>query len=87
MVDVANAQEHLVLAATALRLGTCWIGGFEENKVKQLLNIPEKYRVVAMTALGYPADKEGIVGKITRSVVKSHNRKPLSEIYSMNQWE
>jgi nitroreductase len=87
LVDVAIALEHLILAATAFGLGTCWIGGFEENKVKQLLNIPENYRVVAMTALGYPADKEGIVAKITRSVVKSHNRKPLSEIYSMNQWE
>jgi len=87
LVDVAIAMEHLILAAAALGLGTCWIGGFEEEQVKQVLQIPEKFRVVAMTALGYPADKEGIIGKITKSVVKSHNRKPLSEIYSMNQWE
>ncbi len=87
LVDVAIAMEHLILAATALGLGTCWIGGFDEEKVKSLLNIPENYRVVAMTALGYPAQKEGIVGRITKSVVKSYNRKPLSEVYSMNQWE
>jgi nitroreductase len=87
LVDVAIAMEHLILAATAFGLGTCWIGGFEEQKVKSLLNIPENYRVVAMAALGYPAQKEGIVGKITKSVVRSYNRKPLSEVYSMNQWE
>jgi len=87
LVDVTIALEHLVLAATALELGTCWIGGFEESKIKQLLNIPENYRIVTLMALGYPANKEGIVGKITKSVVGSYNRKPLSEIYSMNQWE
>ena len=87
MVDVAIALEHLILAATALGLGTCWIGGFEENKVKELLQIPESYRVVAMTPIGYPAESEGIVGKITKSVVGSHSRRSLTEIYSMNQWE
>jgi nitroreductase len=87
MVDVAIALEHLILAATAIGLGTCWIGGFEENKVKELLHIPENYRVVAMTPLGYPAESEGIAGKITKSVIGSYNRRPLSEIYSMNQWE
>lgn len=87
LVDVAIAMEHLILAATALGLGTCWIGGFEEDKIKKLFHIPENYRVVAMTTLGYPAERDGIVGKITRSIVKSANRKPLSESYSMNQWE
>lgn len=86
MVDVAIAMEHLVLAATDLGLGTCWIGGFEESKVKELLHIPDEYRVVAMTPLGYPAESEGIVGKITKSLIGSYNRKPLSAIYSMNQW-
>lgn len=87
MVDVAIALEHLVLAATDLGLGTCWIGGFDEDEVKELLHIPGQYRVVAMTPLGYPAATEGIVSKITKTVVGSYNRKPLSEIYSMNQWE
>jgi len=87
LVDVAIAMEHMILAATALELGTCWIGGFEEHKVKTLLEIPDNFCVVALTALGYPAGKEGIVGKITKSIVKSYDRKPLSEVYSMNRWE
>ncbi len=87
MVDVAIAMEHLILTATDLGLGTCWIGGFDEVKVKELLHIPEIFRVVAMTPLGYPAESEGFVSKITKSVIGSYNRKPLTAIYSMKQWE
>jgi nitroreductase len=55
-IDVAIALEHIALAAVELGLGTCWIGDFDENKVKQLLGIPEKIRVVELMSLGYPAD-------------------------------
>lgn len=87
LVDVAIALEHLILAATDMGLGTCWIGGFDESKIRNVVEIPGTYRVVALVALGYPAEKEGIVGKITKTVVKSYNRKPLSEVYVMNNWE
>lgn len=87
LVDVAIALEHIILAATSLGLGTCWIGAFDEGKIKRLLEIPENYRIVALTPLGYPADEEGFVGKVTQHIVKSRRRKPLSEIYSIDQWE
>ena len=87
LVDVAIAMQNLVLAATALGLGTCWIGAFDENKLRLLLHIPENYRIVAITPLGYPAKKEGFVGQITRQIVRSKNRKPLSDVFSMNNWE
>jgi len=54
MLDVGIAFEHLILAATAEGLGTCWIGYFDEDGVKKALNIPKKFRVVAITPLGYP---------------------------------
>ena len=53
--DSAIATEHIVLAATALGLGTCWIGMLENDKVHQLLNLPEEIRVVKLLVLGYPA--------------------------------
>ncbi|MFH1327333.1 MAG: nitroreductase family protein, partial [Candidatus Bathyarchaeota archaeon] len=52
LVDVAISMEHLVLAATNLGLGTCWIGFFDEAKVKQVLGVPENIKVVALTPLG-----------------------------------
>lgn len=54
MVDAAIGMEHLVLAATDEGLGTCWIGWFDEEAVKALLEVPEKTRVVAITPLGTP---------------------------------
>jgi nitroreductase len=53
-VDVSIAFTHMILQAQELGLGTCWIGAFEEDAVKKVLNIPEEIRVVAMTPLGYP---------------------------------
>ncbi|MBN1299256.1 MAG: nitroreductase family protein [Actinobacteria bacterium] len=53
-IDIAIALEHLILAATEVGLGTCWIGAFKEQLVKDILKIPENIRVVALTPLGYP---------------------------------
>jgi nitroreductase len=54
-IDIAIALEHLILAATEMGLGTCWIGAFKEKLVKDILGIPENVRVVALTPLGYPS--------------------------------
>ena len=85
LVDVAISMEHLVLAATNLGLGTCWIGGFDEVKVKKILNIPEKIRVVAMTPVGYPSD-DGMRNKIARKIIRADTRKPLEEMINYNNW-
>jgi len=53
-VDVTIALEHLILQAAEEDLGTCWIGSFEEEEVKSILNVPENARVLALTPLGYP---------------------------------
>jgi nitroreductase len=53
-VDFGICFEHLILAATAEGLGTCWIGFFNEKKMKDILQIPKKYRVLGLTPLGYP---------------------------------
>ena len=55
-IDVAIALEHIALQATSEGLGTCWIGAFDEAKVKQAVGIPENVRVVELMLLGYPAD-------------------------------
>ena len=86
LVDVAIAMEHLVLAATALGLGTCWIGSFDEQKIKQILKIPDKIRIVTITPLGYPANKEGIIGTIVKKIVKSKTRKSLTEVACIDRW-
>jgi nitroreductase len=53
----------------------CWIGDFREDKVKQLLNIPDKWKVVALVSFGHPAEKP-----------KPKRRKPIEEIVSFNKF-
>jgi nitroreductase len=53
-VDVSIASAFMILQAYELGLGTCWIGAFKEDEVKKILKVPEEFRVVAMTPLGYP---------------------------------
>ncbi len=55
-VDLAIAVDHMTLAATEEGLGTCWIGAFSQDEVKNIAGIPEKHKVVALLPLGYPAD-------------------------------
>ncbi|MBU0573012.1 MAG: nitroreductase family protein [Candidatus Margulisbacteria bacterium] len=61
-LDVAIALEHMSLTAWELGIGSCWIGWFDEKKVKSLLNIPKAEEVIAFLTLGYP--KEGVEHKI-----------------------
>jgi len=58
--DHGIAFEHIVLEATNLGLGTCWMGqSNREELVKDLLGIPDKYRVVALTPVGVPDETPG----------------------------
>ncbi len=86
LVDVSIALEHLVLAATDKGLGTCWIGGFNEKKVKEILEIPKDINVVALTPLGYPAEKKHFAGKLAKTVVQSKKRKSLDKMIHNNKW-
>ena len=56
-VDVAIALEHMALAATALGLGTCWIGRFDQDKCRKLLGVPDIARIIELMTLGYPDEE------------------------------
>ena len=75
VADAAIAFEHLCLAAHALGLGTCWMGWYDEAKIKQALAIPEPLRVVGFTPLGVP-DQEP----------KPRPRKALTDIAYFDTW-
>jgi nitroreductase len=74
-IDVTIAIDHITLAAVALGLGTCWIGSFYPEQVREILNIPQDIRVVELLTLGYPADSP-----------REKNRKPIDEIVHYEEW-
>ena len=79
-VDVAIAVDHLTLAAVAEGLGTCWIGAFDEEKVKHILGIPPDVKLVTMTPLGYPASAD-----LNRPITEDR-RKPANEIFADDRY-
>jgi nitroreductase len=74
-VDVAIAMDHLILAATDVGLGTCWVGAFDPTAAREVLNLPDGVEPIAFTPLGYPADQP-----------KPKKRKALSELVRYERW-
>jgi nitroreductase len=59
LIDAAIVADHLILAATDLGLGTCWIANFNTEAARSVLQLPEEVEPVIFTPLGYPADQPG----------------------------
>ncbi|MFQ5836590.1 MAG: nitroreductase family protein [Candidatus Bathyarchaeia archaeon] len=73
--DPMIAVEHIVLAATALGYGTCWIGAFDEEEVKRILKIPEELKVIVLLPIGFPDEAP-----------TPRARKPLKEIVFLEKY-
>ena len=55
--DISIAVQNLVLRATELGLGTCYIGLVARGKIKEILGIPQNYVLPYVIILGYPAEE------------------------------
>ncbi len=76
VVDTTIAMQNMVIAAWALGIGSCWIGACNEEKVKKLLEIPDKWKVVALVTLGYPAEQP-----------KPKKKKPIEDLFNFNSFK
>ncbi len=74
-VDAAIVMDHLVLAATALGLGTCWIAAFDPDAAREVLSLPDGVAPLLFTPLGYPADQP-----------RPKQRKDLDDLVKWNRW-
>jgi len=74
--DPMIALEHIVLAATAMGYGACWIGAFDENAIKHLLKIPANVKIIALLPIGIPDEKPA-----------PRPRKEFAEIFFKEEWE
>ena len=75
VTDVSIALDHLILAAADVGLGTCWIAAFDVTAAREVFGLPGGVEPIALTPLGYPADKPG-----------PKERKPLSELVRYEHW-
>lgn len=76
MLDIGIVTEHIMLAICAEGLGACWVGRFDERPIKNLLNIPEEYRAVAVIPIGFPDEQPD-----------PKPRKELNTLLYQDQWK
>lgn len=56
-IDAAIVITHMMLAATQLDLGTCWVGSFDVEKAKKIFALKDNMQPVALLPIGYPDPK------------------------------
>ncbi len=54
--DTTIAAAYTQLAVVAAGMGSTWVGAFDEDEVKRILNIEPGKKPVAMLSVGYPAE-------------------------------
>ncbi len=79
-IDCSLAGENLMIAAHALGLGSCWIGIYDEEQVKEILNIPDHFAVVGLITLGYPAETPEPSPRLDLEEVTSFNSFALGKV-------
>jgi nitroreductase len=88
-VDLGYVVEQVVLEATRLGLGTCWITGtYNAARAGDALALSSGQVVAGVCALGYPTE-EGfgrLHTRIIRRLARGHKRKPLTEIVFCERW-
>jgi len=67
--DTAAATQNMLLAAYALGFSTCWVGAFQEEEARKVLNLPSGIRPVAIIPVGHPSEKP-----------MSRSRRPLNDV-------
>lgn len=76
--DGCAATQNILLAATALGVGSCWVAGDKKPycaEISALLGVPPSYKLVSLISLGYPKSKDEL---------KAVRKRPVDE---MVHWE
>ena len=76
LIDCGIACQQLVLRATELGLGVCYIGWYSKRGVRKALQVPRSHDIVVLLAVGYPEGEPG----------KEKPKKPLHELVSYNRF-
>jgi len=85
--DTGMAVGNLVMQAVDLGLVTHQMGGFEPDKARETLGIPEGYQPLAVIALGYPGTPDALPDDLREREIAPRSRKPLEEFAFEGRWE
>jgi len=86
LVDTAIAFQQMMLSAWNHGIGSCWLAAFSELKVREILNIPQNIRVVALSPFGYPKEKKLLYEKAVKAFAGSKKRLDIDKIVIWEKW-
>ena len=75
LMDVTIALQNMVVAAWVQGVGSCWMGAFDDRKLKDTLNLPADSRIVGAVAFGIPDETPS-----------QPIKKPVNEIVHFDKW-
>lgn len=75
LMDVTIALQNMVIAGWVQGVGSCWMGAFDEQKIKSTLNLPVDSRIVGAIAFGIPDEKP-----------RQPKKKLIDEIFHFDKW-
>ncbi len=81
-VDLGYCLEKIILEATAMGLGTCWLGGtFRRSSFARRMKLARGELLPAITPVGYPAESTTMQDTLVRTGARSSRRKPWPELF------
>ena len=86
LVDTAIAFQQMMLSAWNHGIGSCWLAAFNERYVREILEIPQNIRVVALSPFGYPKEKKSLYEKVVKTFAGSKKRLDLDKIIMWEKW-
>ncbi|MCJ7733505.1 MAG: nitroreductase family protein, partial [Anaerolineales bacterium] len=82
LVDFGYQMERIIIRATELGIGTCWLGGtYTKSRFSALVNLQEGEFLPAVISLGYPADQQAWMDRISRIYAGADRRLPWENLF------
>jgi hypothetical protein len=82
MEDLGYCFEKVILVATSLGLGTCWMGGtFNRASFARKISVSDDEVVPAISPIGYGRDKRAVRERLLRRLAGSDQRKPWGQLF------
>ncbi|MEJ2244122.1 MAG: nitroreductase family protein [Candidatus Bathyarchaeota archaeon] len=76
LMDVAISLQNMVIAGWVQGVSSCWMGAFDERKLKNSLELPSDARIVGAIAFGISNEKP-----------RQPSKKPINEIFHFEKWK
>jgi nitroreductase len=87
MEDFGYRMERIILSATNLGLGTCWLGGtFTRSSFAQKISAHKNEIIPAVCSVGHPAQDDHVLGSTVRQLAGSIDRLPWETLFFDNEF-